>query len=57
MQRLMNSRGHLLLSIVKSCVRISGCVIAIATYNWIWIAGLFGAAELLGIAEELVDNR
>ena len=53
----MNSRGHLLLSIVKSCIRIAGCAVAIGTHNWIWIAGMFGVAELLGIAEELVDNR
>lgn len=53
----MNSKGHLFISIIKSSLRISGCIMAFITYNLYILAVCFGIAELLGIAEELVDKR
>lgn len=54
----MNSKGHLYISILKSLVRIVGCAISIvSTHNVKPIAISFLFAEMLGIAEELVDNR
>lgn len=52
--------GHFILSLVKSAARIIGCVIFIilgfATNEMLlcYGAGMFFAAEVLGIAEELV---
>ena len=47
------SKKHFYISLVKSGVRIAGCVVALATGSWAWLAGGFLVAELLGIAEEL----
>lgn len=52
----MNSIGHFVISVAKSLLRLTGCVLAIThdiRYGFI----LFGVAEILGIAEELVDKR
>ena len=46
--------GHFYISLIKSAVRIAGCVAALVTGNWIWLAAGFLAGELLGIVEELV---
>ena len=51
----MNSKGHLYISISKSVIRIAGCIIGV--YNIMAIPICFGIAELLGVAEELVDKR
>jgi len=46
--------GHFYISLVKSAVRIAGCVVALATGSWGWLAAGFLVGELLGIVEELV---
>ncbi len=53
----MNSLGHLLVSVTKSLLRIASCVVAFRTGNVKYLALGFLIAELLGIAEELVDKR
>jgi hypothetical protein len=53
----MKDKGHFYISIIKSILRISGCIICIITNNIIPIAISFGIAEIFGIAEEIVDKR
>lgn len=53
----MNSIGHLAISIVKSGLRIGACAWAIESGSIVALALGFLAAEVLGIAEELVDKR
>jgi hypothetical protein len=53
----MNSKGHLTISLVKSGVRIVGCGIGIALSSLTVVASALILAELLGVAEELVDKR
>lgn len=53
----MNSKGHLFISIAKSAVRIGACGWALVSGRIIPLAAGFLAAEVLGIAEELVDKR
>ena len=53
----MNSKGHLFISIAKSAVRIGACGWALVTDSVIPLAVGFLGAEVLGIAEELVDKR
>ena len=53
----MNSKGHLFISIAKSVVRIGACGWALVSGRVIPLAAGFLAAEVLGIAEELVDKR
>ena len=53
----MNSKGHLLISIAKSTLRIGACCWSISTCSSFPLAIGFLAAEVLGIAEELVDKR
>ena len=55
--------AHFKISLVKSTLRIMGCIGAIATC-WIFpaipisiLGGTFLGAELLGILEEVKDNR
>ena len=50
--------GHFYVSLAKSAMRITGCIIALMTAPATGILALgilFLLAELLGIAEELVD--
>mgnify|MGYP001192066321 FL=1 len=47
------SKKHFYISLVKSGVRIAGCVVALATGSWGWLALGLLVAEVLGIAEEL----
>jgi putative intracellular protease/amidase len=47
------SKKHFYISLVKSAVRIAGCVVAVATGSWGWLAAGLLVGELLGIAEEL----
>lgn len=57
----MNSKSHLYISLIKSIIRIIACFILL----WCGkdndpirlFAFLFSTAELLGIAEELLDKR
>lgn len=53
----MNSKGHLVISMVKSCIRIFGSVIAIKKKSVKILACSILGAEVLGITEELVDKR
>lgn len=53
----MNSLGHLVLSVTKSGLRIAACSVSLL-HETIWpLAAGFLVAEILGIAEELVDKR
>jgi hypothetical protein len=47
------SKGHFYISIVKSFIRIAAGV-ALCIYGLPIVGGLFIAAEVLGVAEELV---
>ena len=53
----MNSKGHLIISTIKSCIRIASCIITLFNHNIAYLAIGFGIAELSGIIEELVDKR
>lgn len=53
----MNSKGHLLISIAKSSLRILSCVLSIALKSFTPLTFGFGVAEILGVLEELVDKR
>lgn len=53
----MNSKGHLFISILKSGIRIISAGVAIASLNIMILASGILIAEILGIAEELVDKR
>ena len=53
----MNSKGHLFISIAKSGIRIILAGVAIFTKNITVLASGILVAEVLGIAEELVDKR
>ena len=50
-------RGHFWVSYIKSLIRLVSCVIASCTLNARVLAVGFLVAELLGILEELVDDR
>jgi hypothetical protein len=47
------SKKHFYISLVKSATRIAGCIVALATGSWEWLAVGLLVAEILGIAEEL----
>jgi len=47
------SKKHFHLSMVKSLVRIGGCVVLLGWQDIGWFALAFLVAELIGIAEEL----
>jgi len=53
----MNSTGHLIISVVKSAIRMASCVITIESKSIIPMAVGFLIAEILGILEEVVDKR
>jgi len=54
----MKSKGHFFVSLIKSLLRMGGCVyITIILPILIPFAFLFMGAEFLGIVEELVDKR
>ena len=46
-------KKHFYISLVKSAVRIVGCVAVLAGFGITWLALAFLAAEVLGIVEEL----
>jgi len=52
----MNSKGHLIISFLKSFIRILSCVFAICGNFLVFPIG-FLLAEILGVFEELVDKR
>ena len=53
----MNSKGHLYVSLFKSLLRIAGVIASLYTGEWFWLVVMLGAAEVLGVLEELVDGR
>ena len=53
----MNSKGHLVISLSKSLVRMVGCVITLSNGSVIPIATGIIVAEIGGVLEELVDKR
>ena len=53
----MKSKAHFLISLIKSVIRIAGCILALITNQTIYLAIFFLSAELLGIAEEIFDKR
>lgn len=53
----MNSKGHLIISLAKSLIRIFSTITSIITGEIIVLASGLLVAELLGIFEELVDKR
>lgn len=53
----MNDKGHFLISMTKSGIRILGSMIAIKKRSIAVLASALLGAEILGIAEELVDKR
>lgn len=56
---MINSKGHLFISIGKSIIRCGGCIIGITSgiTPLVLFSLFFLGAELFGIAEELVDKR
>lgn len=53
----MNSKWHFYISISKSFIRIMGCLFSIQYNSLIILACCLGLAELLGILEEIKDER
>lgn len=53
----MGDKGHFLISMAKSLIRLVGCLVTVITGNVITLAASLGLAELLGVAEEFADKR
>ena len=53
----MNSKGHLIISLAKSVIRVVGGIVTLTTGSIIPVAIGVVVAEIGGIAEELVDKR
>ena len=53
----MNSKWHLYVSILKSLLRILGCIAVFIKNDMTFFCIAFIAAEVLGILEELGDKR
>ena len=53
----MKDKGHFIISLVKSLLRLAGCTVCMFTTNLIHLAIAFGLAEILGILEEVADKR
>ena len=53
----MNSKGHLIISLVKSGIRVAGGIVALATDSVIPLVIGVMVAEIGGVLEELVDER
>ena len=47
------SKRHFYISMVKSAVRLAGCLVAAGTSSVVLLALFFAVAEFIGIAEEL----
>lgn len=52
----MGSKGHLIVSLIKSIIRIVAGIFLLPT-PYLVVGVLFILAEVLGILEELVDKR
>ncbi len=53
----MNSKGHLLISLAKSAVRVIGGMVTLVNRSIVPLAVGVIAAEIGGVLEELVDQR
>lgn len=53
----MNSKGHLYISLSKSAIRVSGCIVALFKKSVVPLAIGVIVAEIGGVLEELVDKR
>ena len=53
----MNSKGHLLISLAKSVIRVVGGIVTLTTGSVIPVAIGIIVAEIGGVLEELVDKR
>lgn len=53
----INSKGHFIVSLIKSFLRIIGTITTLYTSNIEFMCVLFLSAEILGIAEEFLDKR
>ena len=53
----MNSKGHLIISLIKSGIRIIGCGLALCHNSLLILDGALILAEVLGVIEETVDQR
>ena len=54
----VKDKGHFIISILKSALRILACVVMIiGTSSILFFSSMFLFAELLGIFEELADKR
>lgn len=53
----MNSKGHLLISLAKSVIRVVGGIVTLTSGSVIPVAIGVIVAEIGGVLEELVDKR
>ena len=53
----MNSKGHLIISLAKSGIRVVGGIITLITSSIVPLAIGIIVAEIGGVLEELVDKR
>ena len=53
----MNSKGHLLISLAKSVIRVVGGIVTLTSGSVIPVAIGIIVAEIGGVLEELVDKR
>lgn len=53
----MNSKGHLIISLVKSAIRVTGGIVSLVIKSVIPVAIGVIVAEIGGVLEELVDER
>ena len=53
----MNSKGHLLISLTKSAIRVIGSIVTLTSGSVIPVAIGIIVAEIGGVLEELVDKR
>jgi len=49
-----SGKGHFYVSLIKSGLRLAGCLVAAYTGSVVALALFFAVAEFLGIAEEIV---
>lgn len=53
----MKDKGHYYVSLIKSIVRIVSCICSYMAGDVFILALGFGGAEVLGIVEEVLDER
>lgn len=53
----MNSKGHLIISLAKSVIRVVGGIVTLVTNSVVPLAIGIIVAEIGGVLEELVDKR